>query len=140
MSNSTPHPNPKNNYLGFCKGAWRLQNGDTGAMAESKDWSQSAQSPLKFLKCAECKFEGHFSPTTIWERVFKFDGMQIRWSFLAKSHVKQKYPQRRELAKVCDFTYQCVFCAYLGISEPAIHGAQAYRDHISHRHLPYNLD
>lgn len=139
-THSIPHPNPSNNYLGFCKGAWKLQDGDKTAMVISRDYTQSAQSHVKILRCSECKFEGHFSPTTIWERVFKFDGMKIRWSFLAKSHVRQKYPQRRDLAKICDYTYQCLFCAFLGVQEPAMHGPQAYRDHISQRHhgIPLN--
>lgn len=129
-TNSIPHPNPTNNYLGFCKGAWKLQDGDRKAMVESRDFTQSAQSKLKFLRCSDCRFEGHFNPETIWDQVFKFQSMKIRWSFLAKSHVRQKHPLSRELARSCDFIYQCIFCAFLGYQQPAIHGAESYKNHI----------
>lgn len=131
ISFSTPHPTSKNNYLGFCKGAWKLQNGDQSAMRELKDWSQSARSPLSYLQCSECKFEGHINPDIIWDRVyFQSQDMKFRWSFLAKSHVKQSKMMNRDEAKRSNFTYQCMFCVFQGCPVEAMQGVEAYKNHI----------
>lgn len=100
-------------------------------MRELKDWSQSARSPLSYLQCSECKFEGHVNPEIIWDRVFyQNQDMKFRWSFLAKSHVKQSKFMNRDEAKRSNFTFQCQFCVYMGRPTEAMQGVEAYKNHI----------
>ena len=129
-----PQPNPQNDYLGFCKGAWALQNGDHKAMRKSKEfndgWSSSA---VYFLSCSnsKCAFAGHMNLDVIWTKVWKMKvkrGVVFRWPFLAKSHVC--------LGKVKDdqFMFQCLFCVFLGLQAPVIQGTDLYLNHIIEEH------
>lgn len=100
-------------------------------MRELKDWSQSARSPLSYLQCSECKFEGHVNPDIIWDRIFyQNQDMKFRWSFLAKSHVKQSKFMNRDEAKRSNFTFQCQFCVYMRRPTEAMQGVEAYKNHI----------
>lgn len=59
---SIPTATPDNGFLGFCKGAWTLQNGDQkGSMkkySEADAWSRSAAraklGPAQYLKVCQC--------------------------------------------------------------------------------------
>ena len=127
-----PHPSAENEYLGFCKGAWRLQNGDKKALNKCKDFRYSAQANVYYLACAasKCAFAGHYNPSIIWDRVWAVEakGLKFRWPFLAKSHVQQKAVRNDQ------FAYQCIFCVYLGRRNPVMNGMDLYLDHISKEH------
>lgn len=137
---ATPHPSEENDYLGFCKGAWRLQNGDRKkAVTLSTDWStRSATSNVEFTICRKCKFECHSNPKTIWTQVWVYGslGIKLRWPFLAKSHVPQQTTLDRQDARQCMFCYKCMFCVFegLGGNAPVIHGLSSYLQHISQTH------
>ena len=134
---AAPHPGPENDYLGFCKGAYKLQCGlKDDATTEYRDYTYSAQSKVRFLRCTQCKFEGHFDPDTIWNTVWTFKelGIAARWSFLAKSHVKQRTTPDRTSAKQCKFSYKCMFCAFSGHEAPVFLGPKSYLEHISQCH------
>lgn len=129
-------PTPQNNFLGFCKGAWRVQNDDPKAMTEARDFAQTAQSKMTFPSCTKCAFRGHQDTKSIWNKVNVDEarGLKWRWSFLAKSHVKQKTVRDRHYA------YQCLFCVFMGQKEPIIYTQNTYLDHVSKDHRKEMLD
>ena len=136
----TPKPSRKNNYLGFCKAAWKLQSGDDKAFVKSKDWTQSAQSNTYCLACSRfrCEFRSELkssgNPSVIWNKLFidKERGIKYRWSFLAKSHVTQKTVTNK------DYSYQCLFCVFQGLQVPVMN-LTALLEHISTEHRPSPL-
>ena len=140
---SVPHPTSENGYLGYCKGAWKVQNGDRGALTKATDWSsRSAKSGVHYLSCYKCRFEGHFNPKTIWNKLWTDEakGIKVRWSFLAQSHIPQKNYVDRRNADECMFSYKCLFCVYLGYEAPVLHGKDLYLHHIDQTHRGAELN
>ncbi|EMD00159.1 hypothetical protein BAUCODRAFT_367082 [Baudoinia panamericana UAMH 10762] len=133
-STSIPTPTPDNDYLGFCKSAWKLQNGDRkGALQKSKEFNDGcSQSHVQYFVCAssKCAFAGRLDVATIWERVWlvQSKGLKFRWAFLAKSHV----PQQK--VKDHQYVYQCQFCVFLGDKSPAYAGTDMYLEHVATAH------
>ncbi|KAK0271200.1 hypothetical protein LTR35_000170 [Friedmanniomyces endolithicus] len=131
---AVPTPTPENEYLGFCKSAWRLQNGDRKAVARCKEFNDGwSQSSVHYLACSssKCAFAGHINVDQIWDKVWTVDskGLKFRWSFLAKSHVPQQKVKNHEYA------YQCLFCVFLGAEKsPVYFGTDTYLDHVSSSH------
>lgn len=123
-------PSPDNNYLGFCKGAWKAQNGDPKAMIERMDFAVSAQSKATYPSCSKCDFKGHQFTRILKNKVWPDERRNIkyRWTFLAKSHVKQKSATDR------NYNYQCLFCIFLGVKDRVIYNESSYLDHISQEH------
>jgi len=138
---AAPLPVSDNEYLGFCKGAVKLQNGEKDAMKKCKDiigdpYSRSGttQQTIAYLGCcsSKCCFRSHIRMEAVWDRVFTVEryGLKFRWAFLAKSHVAQK------VAKDKMYTFKCIFCVYAGENPPVFHGTDLYMDHVStHRGL-----
>lgn len=135
ISKALVTPTAKNDYLGFCKGAWKAQNADPKAMIERRDFAQTAQSQMTFPSCSKCAFKGHEDIKHIWKKVHVDEarGLQYRWGFLAKSHVKQKSVKGRSYA------YQCLFCVFQG-SEAVIYTFNTYLDHVGRDHRGEVLD
>jgi hypothetical protein len=88
-------PSKENNYWGFCKGAW----------TNREDWRKGLQlstvpagmyTTKSMWRCKWCGFDGEVygnkKPYQVDRRVFKAleSGVQYRFLFLAKSHVKRK--------------------------------------------------
>ncbi|KAK5126846.1 hypothetical protein LTR08_004581 [Meristemomyces frigidus] len=134
--NPIPNPTPENDYLNFCKSAWKLQNGDRKAMQRCKEFNDGwSQSNVYFLACAhsKCAFAGHIALDVIWDKVWTVEskGIKFRWPFLAKSHVTQ--------SKVKDhqYAYQCMFCVFRGAPSPVYFGTDTYLEHVrQHRSQP----
>lgn len=138
-TNAVPTATPDNDYLGFCKSAWKLQTGDRkGAMEKCKEplaWSMyNASAMPQYLKCrhSKCSFRSSFvSPNanTIYNKVISHPakGLKLRWRFLAKSHVPQKFTLGNRYA------FKCLFCVYGGRSGCAgvYVGEEYYLDHIA---------
>ncbi|KAK4898192.1 hypothetical protein LTR27_004199 [Elasticomyces elasticus] len=133
---AVPTPTPENQYLGFCKSAWKLQNGDRKGMHRCKELGDGysrngwAQPDVFYLACAssKCAFAGkHMNLDKIWTKVFVVEakGLKFRWSFLAKSHVSQQRVKDQQ------YTYQCLFCVFLGEKSPVYFGTDLYLDHVS---------
>ena len=105
---AVPTPTPENNYLGFCKNAVRLQNGDRGAFEKNAEhaYSRSGYSSqtIYYLSCrsSKCSYMSQLKADTIWDRVWTDPelGIKWRWAFLAKSHVQQKQVKGQQ------FSYQ----------------------------------
>lgn len=123
-------PTSENNYLGFCKGAWRMQNGDKRAMHPSQEMD-TFQSHVLYLSCSsrKCTFETRLSDED--RRKVHKSGLRLklRWAFLAKSHIPQ--------SRGHDFSYQCQFCALTGSGHDELvvyRGVDALLEHVaSHR-------
>ncbi|KAK1061631.1 hypothetical protein LTR12_009050 [Friedmanniomyces endolithicus] len=127
---AVPTPTPDNGYMGFCKSAWRLQNGDRKAVTRCKEFNDGwSQSSVYYLACSssKCAFAGHINVDQIWDKVWTVDskGLKFRWSFLAKSHVPQQKVANHQYA------YQCLFCVFLGDKSPIYFGTDTYLDHVS---------
>jgi len=135
ISRALATPTAKNDYLGFCKGAWKAQNADPKAMIERRDFAQTAQSQMTFPSCSKCAFKGHEDSKHIWKKVHVDEarGLKYRWGFLAKSHVKQKTVKGRSYA------YQCLFCVFQG-KEAVIYTLNTYLDHVGRDHRGELLD
>ncbi|RMY72961.1 hypothetical protein D0863_04194 [Hortaea werneckii] len=140
-SSAVPTPTPENDFLGFCKGAWKLQNGDRKAMTKSKEFNEGwSGNSIYLLACTQskCAFAGHLPLDQIWTKVITVEakGLKIRWPFLAKSHVQQ-YKVRREK----QYQFQCMFCVYQdvgskgqGQKRETYTGTDAYLEHVSQTH------
>lgn len=138
-SNDNLLPNPDNNYLGFCKGAARLQSGDRTALQKTKEFNDGwSSSTVYYLSCfnSKCAFSGHMDLNTIWTKVWDVSddrGLKFRWSFLAKSHVCISKVKNQQYA------YQCLFCVFLGDQPPVLHGTDLYLEHVSQEHRGQTL-
>lgn len=128
-----PTPTPENNYLGFCKNAVRLQNGDKTALEKCSEHSYSRSGyssvTVNYLACksSKCSFMGQLRADKIWERVWRDEklGVRWRWAFLAKSHVQQKQ------AKGQQYAYQCLFCTFSTGKGGVYHGTRMYMQHVA---------
>ncbi|KAF2210090.1 hypothetical protein CERZMDRAFT_99784 [Cercospora zeae-maydis SCOH1-5] len=144
-----PEARPDNDFLGFCRGAYNLQNGDREAAlqkakeggAYSRSGSSTKHANAYYQKCREqkCAFRSNLvsaDPNLLCIKVITFPerGMKLRWTFLAKSHV----PQRAVMHNM--FAYKCIFCVYQNAPEPAVYaGMDAYLDHIDSAHRGQEL-
>ncbi|KAL2356150.1 hypothetical protein BJ546DRAFT_592190 [Cryomyces antarcticus] len=130
-------PTADNNYLGFCKGAWKMQNGDKHAMKRLTEFNDGwSQSKVYYLACSssKCAFAGRLPPekaNKVW--ISSSKGIRFRWTFLAKSHVPQKKVQEEQ------YVYQCMICAFQGRRSPNLAGTDTLLEHIS-RHRGEDLD
>lgn len=133
-------PNYSNEYLGLCKSASRLQNGERRALdtrnREPDPWSRHpvpSGNALHFLSCANkaCHFRSKFNHTdieVIWNKLLpERKGIRVRWKFLAKSHV----PLKRAGSEA---SYQCLFCVFQQGGSGVYHGAELYLEHIANEH------
>lgn len=139
---NVPTPTPENDYLGFCKCAWKIQNGDRkGAMSKCRDvepWSRhptSAANAMMYLTCQsnKCAFRSNFTARDtdkIWERVITAEskGVRLRWAFLAKTHVAQKVVTKQQ------FSFKCPFCVFSCGQSGVYLGVDCYINHISSEH------
>ncbi|EZF75661.1 hypothetical protein H105_02854 [Trichophyton soudanense CBS 452.61] len=161
-------PTEENNFAGFCKGAWRLQN-------SMKNSFRIDNRPVGMYMlqsswhCSKCSFEGivqesKFSgkapvlssmlgpvKTSIIQgmRVLQmFDqtvhlhgpsGNRYRWIFLAKSHVECKPPKPTDKV-VCGFG--CIFCSVQNHGPAPIYGnLDTFMEHLrEHRGRGYAWD
>ncbi|KAI5359786.1 hypothetical protein Slin14017_G093470 [Septoria linicola] len=145
-----PEARPDNDYLGFCRGAYNLQNGDRDAAlqkakeggAYSRSGASSKTATAYYQKCKEpkCAFRSNFvstDPNLLWSKTFEFPerALKLRWTFLAKSHVPQRPTMHNK------HSYKCLFCVYQSAPEAAVYcGMEAYLDHVSSVHRGRNMD
>ncbi|CAK3865970.1 Hypothetical predicted protein [Lecanosticta acicola] len=144
-----PSAIPDNDYLGFCKGASKLQNGDrSGALQkykEAQSWSRNASrrtTLAQHLRCTapKCRFRSTLISSdadVIFDKVLTYEkhGIKLRWTFLAKSHVMQKVVLKDQYA------FKCLFCVFMGLgARAAVYvGTEYYLDHINKDHRCQDL-
>ena len=125
-------PGEANKFAGFCKGAWRLQIGDTKKAIEERQRPGGMYSANGYWQCKKCTFQGRMvtdekKKKGYDRRVLVFsEGIQFRWQFLFKSHVETKDlspdPSRA--------TFGCVFCCAEGRGTPTFGGVQTFMNHL----------
>ena len=128
-------PTSQNSYLGFCKAAWKLQNGDHKALRVTNLAQNShTQRIPQDLLCSSCSYRCPMTLDVFWKKVRTLAprGISYRWSFMAKSHVPHK--QRGSP----DYSYMCLFCAFLGL-EMSLFKLGTLFDHISSEHRGTDL-
>lgn len=114
VSKSPYMPSEENNFSGFCKGAWKLQNNMNKAMtAEHRPSGMYGE--IRFWRCCKCRFDGPmYGGSSKSSRKFDtqvrvdISGIRYRWIFLAKSHVHLK-----NVPTVSDGSggsFGCIFC------------------------------
>ncbi|PGH00301.1 hypothetical protein AJ80_09195 [Polytolypa hystricis UAMH7299] len=130
-------PNESNDYAGFCKGAWKLQNDMKKAMRVDNR-PEGIYTRTLFWRCSKCLFEGPMMTTPVPRpstrpsadggpgfprtvpagepgrsfdvtvRIHARTGIQYRWAFLAKSHIPS-----RDVPMNPDGTsgaFGCIYC------------------------------
>lgn len=121
-------------YGGYCKGAYKLQVGLEKESVNLRNQSVSMTGQSNYWACAssKCAFEGPACKKgKRWffdETVRESDGVQYRWTFLAKCHVASS----RVYNGQCD--YQCVFCGVQPSSRSVYRGQNAFIEHVSQQH------
>ena len=121
-------------YGGYCKGAYKLQVGLEKESVNRRNQSVSMTGQSNYWACAssKCAFEGPACKQgKKWffdETVRKTDGVQYRWTFLAKCHVAS--------SRVYDgqYDYQCVFCGVQPSSRSVHRGQNAFMEHVSQQY------
>jgi hypothetical protein len=110
-------PNKANNYLGFCKGAWKVHTGLDGFKIHSEPGS-GYYTQRFWLRCKECAFEAPMAKSSgrspLFDesvRIHKSSGVRYRSEFLAKSHVPCKRDSGVSFSPSTPRgAFSCVFC------------------------------
>lgn len=134
VSKSPYMPSKENNYAGFCKGAWRLQNNMDGMTAEHRPSGMYGE--IRFWKCCKCRFDGplfggNSKSTRKFDTKVRVDisGVRYRWVFLAKSHVQQK--QEPTVSDGTGGSFRCIFCcAEWKEKAPVFNDLELFMDHL----------
>lgn len=126
-------PCAANKFAGFCKGAFNLQVGSQ-TLNLAREIGPVMTTHF-FYACRKCSFGGPaYSRPSGWEydtSIHKSHGVQYRWIFLAKSHVKQGR------VKNGIHSYKCIFCVLLNVESPVFQKAGTLVEHIAtHRGRP----
>lgn len=123
-------PGPANQYAGFCKGAWRLQIGDKKKATTERQRPGGMYSATPYWQCSQCRFEGrlvHDKKRKGYDsRVMISEGVQFRWVFLFKSHVKS----RDDMLDPMQSSFGCVFCCAEGRGTPTFGGVRSLMAHL----------
>ncbi|KAJ5378108.1 uncharacterized protein N7496_005517 [Penicillium cataractarum] len=129
-------PSNDNNYAGFCKGAWKFSSGLGGFKVHSEP--KGYYSMVSKWRCATCFFEMPLDtdsrrndPKVNTEvSTHPSTGIQYRWAFLAKSHMKCKRSLTGEL-KEPRGPFGCIFCCReLGGPVRALEGLDTFMRHL----------
>ncbi|KAJ5550244.1 hypothetical protein N7535_001817 [Penicillium sp. DV-2018c] len=137
-------PSKTNNYLGFCKGAWKVHAG-FGGFKIYREPGTGYYTQRSWLRCAKCAFEAPLAPgknsshNPQFEdsvRTHKRTGIRYRYEFLAKSHV----PCKRDAA--AHFTpdaprgaFCCVFCCAMAKGSTQVFGnLDTFMAHLAEMH------
>jgi hypothetical protein len=86
-------PCKKNDYWGFCKGAWDIRNDATkGMRLTTRPGPQGPSNKVSVFQCRHCDFASDpvtIKPYAIDSSVYVSSaGTMYRWIFLAKSHIR----------------------------------------------------
>ena len=124
-------PAEANQYAGFCKGAWRLQIGDYKKAMMQRQRPGGLYSTTAYWQCCKCRFEGRLvhdqnKQARYDSRVMVADGVQFRWVFLFKSHVKS----RDDMMDPMQASYGCIFCCAEGRGTPTFGGVRSLMAHL----------
>lgn len=123
-----PTPSADNDYLGFCKGAWKLQCGAPDALKKKIEFHPGwSGSEVPYLACgsSRCVFAYRLPPDQLDKIWHSSKGVSFRWRFLAKSHVVQGRVSNER------YEYRCLFCALTGEKTTIWQGVDTLLEHLS---------
>ena len=141
-------PSEDNGYAGFCKGAWKLQIGQTKKAMSLENRPAGLYATVPVWRCCKCSFEGAAeqgakkSLTKFDSRVRTARGVPYRWVFLAKCHIHMKTAVKGAKGPGADAnvgTFGCIFCCAEGGGEPTpvFGNLTAFFEHLQgHRRRP----
>ncbi|KAL1977818.1 hypothetical protein VTN31DRAFT_677 [Thermomyces dupontii] len=147
-------PAPENKYLGFCKGAWKLQQ--YGVPNMNKVFSLVTRPTGYFRdrpywKCDKCAYSGRvygvegrrpsWTCDPSWH-VHAMTGIGYRWAFLAKSHIARSRPAAADHQHDGDEEdsgrrgpFGCIFCcAMFRTDTPAFGTLDMFMVHLAQTH------
>ena len=141
-------PNKANNYLGFCKGAWKVHTGFAGFKIHSEPGS-GYYTQRSWLRCKECAFEAPMAKSSSSNplfdesiRIHRSTGVRYRSEFLAKSHVPCKRDATAAFSPLIPRgAFCCVFCcaAYQGSTQ--VYGnLDTFMAHLAESHWAVEKD
>jgi hypothetical protein len=123
-SQVTGRPDKKNNYLGFCKGAWTIrEDWRKGLVVQVLPMGMYGQQHV--WQCKACAYRGKLfgekKPYSTDPKVHEDveTGVQYRWIFLAKCHAKVKHGQKDGLSG-----YACLLCSLENVPS-GVYGSEA---------------
>lgn len=124
-----PVPSARNNYFGFCIGAYLAQTSSPKAMVARRAMNVH-HSKTTILKCSNsyCVFSGAGSDSKVWSA----HGIRFRRPFLIKSHCAQKRVRK------AIYSFQCPICVFFLKLSPGvvIKGTDKFLEHVAtHRGL-----
>ncbi|CAG8003995.1 unnamed protein product [Penicillium olsonii] len=134
-------PSKANNYLGLCKGAWKVHSGFAGFKIHSEPGS-GYYTQRSWLRCKECAFEAPMAKSSGNDPLFDETvrthhptGVRYRSKFLAKSHV----PCKRDSASgfsplVPRGAFCCIFCCAHQGSTHVYGNLDAFLGHLADSH------
>ena len=137
-------PSKTNNYLGFCKGAWKVHVGFRAFKIYSEPGT-GYYTQQSWLRCTKCAFEAPMAPKSSSSnpqfeksvRTHEASGIRYRFEFLAKSHVPCKRdPASHFTPNTPRGTFCCVFCCALAQGSTQVYGTlDVFMAHLAEQHL-----
>ncbi|OQE45898.1 hypothetical protein PENCOP_c001G07100 [Penicillium coprophilum] len=136
-------PSKSNNYLGFCKGAWKVHTGFRGFRIYTEPGT-GFYTQQSWLRCAHCAFEAPMAPKSSSRnpqfegsvRTHKASGVRYRFGFLAKSHVHCKRDAASHFApNTPRGAFCCVFCCAMAHGSMQVYGnLDTFLAHLAEQH------
>ena len=124
-------PCSSNNFAGFCRGAFKMQIGETqSAIQERFRPGATLTQMIPYWKCTKCSFEGRMvkglgGEKSIDMKPYTCEGIPYRWQFLLKCHVHQKGER-----KLGEANFACLFCCSEGRGTVTYGGLQSFFSHL----------
>ncbi|KXG48558.1 uncharacterized protein PGRI_024280 [Penicillium griseofulvum] len=136
-------PSKSNNYLGFCKGAWKVHTGFRGFRIYTEPGT-GYYTQQSWLRCAHCAFEAPMVPNSSSRnpqfegrvRTHQASGVRYRFGFLAKSHVHCKRDAASHFApNTPRGAFCCVFCCATAHGSTQVYGnLDTFMAHLAEQH------
>ncbi|KAF2834724.1 hypothetical protein M501DRAFT_507905 [Patellaria atrata CBS 101060] len=138
-------PSKENGYWGFCKGSWSMRE-EVHKGLNIQYCPDGMYSTLSYWKCRECTFQGPAfgqKPYYVDPKIYTAScGIQYKWIFLAKSHVKKKgYPIAPGKFMHEEYNYGCMFCCVEGRTTGIFGNSETLMNHVfmEHRSLSHDV-
>ncbi|KAJ5960709.1 uncharacterized protein N7479_007859 [Penicillium vulpinum] len=136
-------PSEENNYLGFCKGAWKVHTGFKAFKVYTEPGT-GYFTQQSWLRCGKCAFEAPMSPRSTSRkpqfdqtvRTHQASGVRYRFEFLAKSHVRCKRDSALRFSpNTPRGAFCCVFCCAMAQGSTQVYGTlDTFMAHLAEEH------
>ncbi|CAI7617345.1 unnamed protein product [Penicillium glandicola] len=136
-------PSKPNNYLGFCKGAWKVHSGFRGFKKYSEP-GRGYYTQNSWLRCTKCAFDAPIDPRCSSRnpkiedsvRTHQASGVRYRFEFLVKSHVPCKRDSGSHFAPGTPRgAFCCTFCCAMAQGSTQVYGnLDIFMAHLAEEH------